>query len=207
MHASSFLTSNFFVFTDCPNPTQAFEFWYQYILGFETKHWVTPSWNISRQTPDYSENFAFLQKNVLFIGINVVGGIVHDQTEWDSRLDANVQWINKTVNAFNDTFETLVVLGHSDPEIDINESFYTPFFTMVSGYSQKVIYMHRNLGVEAWNVEPEYNSIPNVDVVVVEGSLWPPMWVQIDTVTGSYSVDQETWYQNYVDSGTMTSPP
>jgi hypothetical protein len=193
--------------SDCPNPTQAFAFWYEYILDFETKYWLAPSWNITRQTPNYSENYAFLHHNVLFIGVNLVGGVVHDQKEWNNRHAANLAWVESTVSNHEGTFETLVVLAHADPDIDINDNFFVPFYALVQGYDEKVIFLHRNLGIDTWKVESEFNGISNLDVVVVEGSLWPPMWVQIDTATGTYSINQDTWYQNFVDAGTMAPTP
>lgn len=176
------------------------------MLGFETDFWPQPAWNITRQT-EHPENFAFHQHGVLFVGINLVGGVVHDQEEWDARHKGNLQWLNETANALNGTFETLVILSHADPDIEINANFFTPFYAMVQGYNEKIIYVHRNLGIDSWQLEPAFNEIPNLDVVVVEGSLWPPMWIQIDTETGSLSIDQGSWYQDYLTTGVMPASP
>mmetsp|Transcript_5665 Transcript_5665/g.8940 ORF Transcript_5665/g.8940 Transcript_5665/m.8940 type:complete len:598 (+) Transcript_5665:105-1898(+) len=194
-------------YNDCPNPDQALSFWYDYILGFETKYWPSPTWNISRQTPDFPENFAFLQGKVLFVGINLVGGIVHDQNEWSVRQSANLAWINDRVSTFRGRFNTVVVVAHADPDIDINDNFFGSFYTMVQEYNENVIFMHRNLGIDTWKALPGYNGISNLDILVVEGSLWPPMWVQIDTLTGNYTIDQGSWYQDFLATGQVTSPP
>mmetsp|Transcript_21350 Transcript_21350/g.22805 ORF Transcript_21350/g.22805 Transcript_21350/m.22805 type:complete len:612 (+) Transcript_21350:24-1859(+) len=194
-------------YNDCPNPTQALELWYEYLLDFETKFWPEPSWDITRQSPNYSENFAFLQRNVLFVGINLVGGIIHNQEEWDARHDADLLWIDTAATKYGGNYTTMVILAHADPDIEINQNFFTGFYPMVEGYDEKIIFMHRNLGVDTWNRESGFNGIPNLDVVAVEGSTWPPMQVQIDTISGNFTIEQSLWYNEYESTGSFTSAP
>jgi hypothetical protein len=192
------------LFADCPNPYEALDYWYDYLVDFETRHWPPPSWSVTRQAPDYVENFAFLNGRVLFVGISLPGGIVHDQQEFDDRHAADLQWINSTVTSNDGNFDVLFVFGHADPDIEtINDGFFNPFFSLVQTYDERVIFMHRNLGVDSWKLEPIFNGIPNLDVVVVEGSIWPPMWVKVDPSTGSFSIDQALWYDEYNATGIL----
>ncbi|KAL3907007.1 MAG: hypothetical protein SGILL_009047, partial [Bacillariaceae sp.] len=193
--------------SDCPDPDQAFGFWNEYVLGFESKYWLAPSWEISRQGPDHPENFSFLHGRVLFVGLNLVGGVVHDPQEWATRHEANLLWVNQTVSELDGSFDTMIIVSHADPDIDINDNFFVPFYEMVQTYDEKVIYMHRNLGIDSWQLEPQFNGIPNLDVVVVEGSLWPPMWIQLNTETGSFAMDQGSWYDEFSANGEMPSSP
>uniref|UniRef100_A0A7S4ABC2 Calcineurin-like phosphoesterase domain-containing protein n=1 Tax=Pseudo-nitzschia australis TaxID=44445 RepID=A0A7S4ABC2_9STRA len=194
-------------YNDCPNPTQALGFWKQYLMDFETKYWSEPSWDILRQTPTYSENFAFLQSEVLFVGINLVGGIVHNRQEWNARHAADIQWINTTATNFDGSYTTMVVLAHADPNIEINEYFFRAFYSMVDSYDEQVIFVHRNLGVDTWNSQTGYAGIPNLDVVAVEGSMWPPMWMQIDPINRTYTIDQSSWHNKYINTGTSAPAP
>lgn len=132
---------------------------------------------------------------------------MHDQEEWTTRHEDNLQWVNETVASMDGKFETLVILSHADPDIEINGDFFAPFYTMVQAFDEKVIYVHRNLGIDSWQIEPSFNGISNLDVVVVEGSLWPPMWIQIDTETRSFSIDQGTWFQDFQATGVMPASP
>ena len=192
---------------DCPDPTEALGFWNRYLLNFETKYWQEPSWDVIRQSPDYSENFAFLQRDVLFIGINLVGGIIHDQEEWNNRHDADLVWIDTTAAKFDGNFTTMVVLAHADPEIEINQNFFNGFYPMVERYDEQVLFVHRNLGIDTWKKESGYNGISNLEVVAVEGSKWPPMWIQIDPLIGTYTIDQSSWYDEYTVTGLMPTGP
>lgn len=197
----AFLT--FTIHTDCPDPKEAFGFWEDYLLDFETEHWPAPKlWNIAR--PDkYSENFGFLHRNVLILGINLVGGVVHDNKEWQKRHAANLEWINSNYFDNEARFDTMVVLAHADPEILANESFFLSFFRLVRDvYSEKqVVFIHRNLGSDSWGLETAYDGITNLMVAVVEGTVWPPMLVTIDTAAGILEIDQRQWYYEYKAGG------
>jgi hypothetical protein len=67
-------------------------------------------------------------------------------------------------------------------------------------YTLQVIFIHRNLGVESWGLEPAFNGLSNLIVVVMEGSVWPPMLVEIDTAAGIVDIDQEQWYTEYINA-------
>ena len=188
---------------DCPDPEQAFGLWYQYVLGFESKHWNAPTrWNITRQQPDYPENFAYVYNGILFVGINLVGGVIHDAREWENRHLANLQWIDDVYAEYypQGVINTMVVLAHADPDIQANDSFFDAFFQRVENdYQLMTIFIHRNLGIESWGLEPQFNKIQNLIMVVVEGSIWPPMLIEIDPVAGIVDVDQTEWYGNYLN--------
>jgi hypothetical protein len=172
-------------------------------LDFESRYWPAPSWNVTRQIPDYAENFSFLQDRVLFVGLNVVGGIVHDQVEWDNRHASNLAWINQTATTNDGNFDAMVVLGHSDPDIEINDNFFVGFFELVQTFDEQVFFLHRNLGIDSWQLKPSYNSIPNLDVIVVQGSVWPPMYVEIDLENRALSIDQGSWFDDYSLTGEL----
>ena len=195
----------FCMLLDCPNPEQAFGFWYDYILEFETKYWPEPTmWNITRQEPNYSENFAYVHNGILFLGINLVGGVVHDAKEWQERHNADLKWIDDNYYLYEGQYDAMVILGHADPDIQANDEFFKTFYERVEdNYDTQVIFIHRNLGVESYGLEPEYNGISNLIVVVVEGSIWPPMLVQVDVKAGIVDIDQEEWYTDYMNGDTV----
>ena len=52
--------------------------------------------------------------------------------------------------------------------------------------------------MDTWGLEPKYNNINNLMVIVFEGATWPPMLVSIDTTKGTVDIDQDQWYQDYM---------
>lgn len=178
------------------------DLWYTYNLDFETKFWPAPTeWNITRQVPFYRENFAYTHQGILFVGINLVGGEYHDDQEWQDRHRANLVWINAQYQQHVQTITTMVVLAHSAPPVFNNFPFFTQFLDDVENvfFDIQVLFIHRNLGVEPWGLEPRYDGIDNLMVVVVEGSVWPPMLVEIDAATGVSDFNQDEWYNQYLN--------
>mmetsp|Transcript_4098 Transcript_4098/g.6852 ORF Transcript_4098/g.6852 Transcript_4098/m.6852 type:complete len:226 (-) Transcript_4098:112-789(-) len=181
-------------YNDCPNIDQAFGFWEKYLLGYDSKFWPS-RWTVDRFQPDYPENFAFVMRNILYVGINLVGGRVHDDKEWEDRQKANLQWIDSSFQKHQARFDVLILFAHADPDIETNSDFFTPLFQRIEfDYRIPTILIHRNLGVESSSIEENFDDIPDFVVLVAEGGIWPPMRVEIDTITGNFVWDQENWF-------------
>ena len=188
-------------YNDCPNPELALDYWYQYNLDFETKYWPAPqAWQVQRQLPGHAKNFAFHHDQMLFLGVSVVGGRLHDAQEWESRLAANLQWIDFQVTSHANKISTLVVFAHSDPDLESNDPFFTPFLQRVEqDYAGlEVIYVHRNSAGSVLGLESSYSGISNLSVVVVQGSVWPPLKMEINPYSNTVNVEQSNWYNQYI---------
>jgi hypothetical protein len=141
-------------------------------LNYETKYWdSSPSRIVSRQAPDHTENFSFFSNEIIFVGINMVGGTVHDEQEWAQRHATNLEWVESAYNTYSAEAKVMVVFAHAAPGHSKNDGFYDPFFTMVEQeFSDlRVILIHRNLISQTAGLNEDYDSIPNLDVVIAEG--------------------------------------
>ncbi|MGB6150375.1 MAG: metallophosphoesterase [Pricia sp.] len=98
-------------FNDCNNPEDALALWNTYFLGFN-KNWDFP------HTVDYQaerpENFAWVENGVLFLGLNIVGSSVHDQTEWNERLADDANWVEQHFELQKDRVEAAVLFAHAN---------------------------------------------------------------------------------------------
>jgi len=132
--------------------------------------------------------------------MNLVGGSVHDVREWQNRHEADLSWIDEqyksTAEQEEDGFELMVILTHADPLLQANDNFFQTFFERVGQDYQdrQVVLVHRNLGDEPWTLDTEYNGISNLMMVTVQGSLWPPMRMQMNLQKGSVDIDQSDWH-------------
>ena len=79
---------------DLEDPVQGGKWWQKYYARFEGH--FQPAWKTER-SPERPENFAFLRKGVVFIGINLVGGRIHDASEWLLRLPQDAAWIKEVL--------------------------------------------------------------------------------------------------------------
>lgn len=185
-------------YNDCPSPETALGLWYDNLLGYETQYWPSGPFSVTRQDPDYPENFAFLHENILFVGINLVGGTIHDEDEWSARQAADLAWVDENFQANSSQIDLLVLLAHADPTIQSSEPFYTPFFDSVQNdYAVPTIVIVRNLGIETSGVQSNYNGVDGLTLLIVEGSIWPPMKIEL-SAAGVFNFDQSSWYANEV---------
>jgi hypothetical protein len=94
-------------YNDCPNINQAWTYWKNTFLNFERKYWPV-TFNVTRQ-PNRPENFAFVNKKTMFVGLNIVGGRVHSSSEWTSRLTAEETWMENQYKL------PTVLFAHAEP--------------------------------------------------------------------------------------------
>ena len=164
-------------------------------MRYETRHWPTTPFAVERQDPSFPENFAFVTRRILFVGVNLVGGFVHDPSEWSARHAANLQWIDDQINTHRADIDMLVVFAHSDPVVASNDPFFRTFVERVRnryGGSLVTLLIHRNMGIENWGIERNYDGVGHLDRIIVEGAVWPPMRLEL-TSRGIQSMNQNAW--------------
>ena len=133
---------------DKQDPDQAWRYWERYFMGFE-KHW-TKKRSLRRPYPTIRavmhqqvrpENFAFMRKGVLFIGINLPGGRVHDAQEWETRHGQNAEWVRTNLEFFRNSVRAAVVFAQARPAAK-HDSFFVPFRAAAAEFSKPVLYIH-----------------------------------------------------------------
>ena len=123
---------------DCKNPAPAWDYWEKYFMKFD-RHWENMLL-VARQE-ERQENFAFFHKGTLFIGINLVGGKVHDAEKWKTRHRQDVDWIRKQVEKNGEESRCMVLFGHAQPATK-HADFFGPFVEIAGEYSKPILYLH-----------------------------------------------------------------
>lgn len=97
--------------------------WTSHFVGFEN-NW-NHTFSIVRQL-GYEENFYFIKKRSLVFGLNIVGGRVHNETEWKIRLRSEYNWV-RDVMLLNlvdmKTSDGVILMAHAHPSEDHREFF------------------------------------------------------------------------------------
>lgn len=164
---------------DQVDPERHWGYWEKHFLHFD-KHWpVIPGASPVQRQDVRPENFAFTKDEVLFIGINKVGGMVHDLAEWETRLAQNIDWIGGKLAENRDRTHSAVIFAQASGFSKIGE-FQKKLTQIGSGYGKPILYLHAD--GHKWTVEPEKygHHIMRVMLDVVDGQ-FPPVQV---TVTG-----------------------
>ena len=159
---------------DCEYPDQAWDYWNKYFLSFDQNWKMT--FDVQRQN-NYEVNSAFVQKNVLFIALNLVGGRIHNQIEWDMMQNNAAEWINKNIQKKG--VLATVILIQANPDIK-HKLFMDQFIPLIEDFEKPVLLIHGDghhwIYDEAWQV-------PNLTRVQVDkGGIADPLQV---TVYGS----------------------
>jgi hypothetical protein len=123
---------------DCNDPDLAWQYWTKYFMHFDQR-WPHEL-NVSRQI-NRPENFSFVYKKVLFIGINIVGGRVHDKAEWKQRLDDNLEWTLKSLADQEEKVQKAVIIGHASPSKK-HISYFNGLVNQSGIFSKPILYLH-----------------------------------------------------------------
>lgn len=123
---------------DLDNPAQGWEYWNRHFLGFE-QHWKNAPAPERQST--HRENFAFEKHGVLVIGLNIVGGAVHDPEEWAQRHRDSAAWVAEAIERHPDA-KALVVGAQARPNPEKQEDFFGPFCEIAAEFGKPVLYIH-----------------------------------------------------------------
>ena len=133
--------------SDLEDPVHGWEWWHKYYARFE-EHFQ-PAWKTER-SPERPENFTFVRRGVVFIGINLVGGRVHDASEWAVRLPQDAAWIKEVLTRPSMTdVRAAVLLCQANPfTIKPGESkdkfkpFLVPFRQAAADWKKPLLFLH-----------------------------------------------------------------
>jgi hypothetical protein len=123
---------------DLNDPDLGWRFWTKHFTDFEKNFPKSPA--LDRQTVR-RENFALATKGVLVLGINLVGGRVHDPKEWKTRHAQNNQWVKEQLTKHGDNVRAMVVLAQAEPNAT-HDSFFRPFVEQVKAWGKPTLYLH-----------------------------------------------------------------
>ncbi|MBU1100369.1 MAG: metallophosphoesterase [Bacteroidetes bacterium] len=160
---------------DCSCPDSAWVLWEKYFLSFEN-NWKL-SIDVQRQNVR-KENFAFMTKGVLLIGLNLVGGRVHDEDEWEVRNKQCAAWVEDQFSKNREYVRAAVLFLQANPDAK-HKTFMESFLKSAKEFSKPIIFIHGD-GHE-WIYEEEW-LLPNITRIQVDkGGIAPPLKIVINS--------------------------
>jgi len=152
---------------DCPEFSVGWERWKQTFGSLTESNWDTLHWNGGIQRSPGSANFAFAYKQVLVVGIDIVGGPPHNPTEWRNRHAFNLDWVSSNVQQYigPGKASVLLLLGHARPTHE-HKDFFPELYIKLS--SELGLDMNRVLYVHGNGHEPETHSKYGFNCVQVD---------------------------------------
>lgn len=170
---------------DCMDPDQAWEYWDKYFMRFDS-HWKH-GLPLFRQL-EREENFSFVKGNVLFVGLNIVGGLVHDAEEWKQRHADGLDWVRRNLRRYGDAVSSLVIFGHAKP-MENHDDFFIPFNEDAKAFKKPILYLHGDGHV--WIHDRPFAAKNILRLQVDQGGIAPPLKVTItDDETNPFQFDR-----------------
>jgi hypothetical protein len=158
---------------DCIDPAQAWKYWDQYFMRFDQrwKHGLLVERQKIRE-----ENFAFVKNQVLFVGLNIVGGRVHEEQEWKLRHAGDLDWVKSSLQRFGNKTSRLVIFGHAKPA-KVHDDFFEPFNKVAEEFGKPILYLHGD--GHKWIYDRPFKAKNILRVEVDQGGKAPPVKVQV----------------------------
>ncbi len=172
---------------DCvdPAPDQAWTYWRKHFMRFDQRwrHELPVFRQLERE-----ENFSFVKNGVLFVGLNIVGGRVHDGNEWKQRHAECLEWVRRNLDQFGDLIGNAVIFGHAKPAA-IHDDFFEPLNDVAEKFSKPVLYLHGD--GHRWIQDRPFASKNILRVQVDQGGKAPPLKVTVtDHPTEPFAFDR-----------------
>lgn len=181
---------------DCPDQDRGWTEWKDHFLRFD-ELWSQQKFLVQRQ-PKRKENFSFYYRDVLFIGLHIVGGIVKDEDEWRARHRDNFIWTRKNFRKFKN-MRSAVIFGHASPSIH-QGSLFSNIVRLIERTGKQVMYIHGDGQISQTGNLKNNSLLLNVEVDM--GAKAPPLKVtanarigfQVDRRFGEANKNDNLWF-------------
>lgn len=158
---------------DLDNPDEGWKFWTKHFLSFEKQFKNAPAVNRQKER---SENFAFATKGVLVVGINLVGGRVHDAKEWELRHKQNAAWVRENFSKEKASVRAAVIFAQALPN-KTHESFTRELAAAAKEFEKPILFLHADGHV--WQVEEPWMAPNLLRVMTDQIGKNPPVQVTV----------------------------
>lgn len=178
---------------DCDDPEAAWRYWESYFLRFD-KFWHHRI-KVEQQA-GRPENIAFVQKKVLLVGLNLVGGTVYDQTVWDAMIKDAGDWVEQQFSDNKNKVYAAVVFAQANLK-DKHLPFTEKFLSSCTAFEKPVLYLHGD--GHKWEYQPEWNLTNLTRVQVDKGGIALPLQVTVSPENG-FSFNREAFLMEGITS-------
>ncbi len=160
---------------DCPDPLAAWSLWTEYFMNFD-KNWAYDP-KVERQE-GAKENIAWVTQDVLMIGINLVGGRVHNQIEWDRMMSKAADWIDVQLKNKKESVKAAVIFAQANPKKK-HQPFMNKFLQSVKAFQKPILFLHGD--GHRWLYDSPW-QVPNlVRVQIDQGRIALPLEITVNS--------------------------
>jgi hypothetical protein len=153
--------------TDCTDEVQAWNFWVQYFMDFELNFCGAP---LAEKQTARPENFAFIRKGVLFIGINLPSDVsVPIQTD-------DADWVEQQLEEKVSQVRGAVIFSQVGPGGG-ESTFFNRFVPAAQTFAKPVLFLHGS--GHSWIMDHPFSASNVLRVQVNDGGSEAPVQITV----------------------------
>jgi len=168
-----------FDWPECSDPESGWKHYQDHMMNINT-NWDTATDYVVYRQQERPENFSFLWKRVLFVGIHMVTNSDADET--NERVMDNIQWVNQNVEKHQmENIDAIFVMGNERLLATENIAFYEHFSNKkknVDEWNDVLFVYSRRSGISG--LSRDIGGVTDLHELRV-GSEWPIMDVRVQT--------------------------
>ena len=182
-------------FNDCRNisPDEALDMWRATFVGFNAKYWSRNFENMTTSS-ERPEIFSFIHRKTLFLGVNVVGGKIHDTNEWASRHEGDVEWVTENMLEYGSEVHSVVMFGQADADADTADFFNPVVLFLRKRFPSDIPILYVCADTHTWGYTPNMFDLDNFLRVRIKGGVSDPV-VRITVDPESTGIDPVDAFQ------------
>ena len=161
--------------SDCPNPSKAWDYWFKHFSRFDNK--FSHDLPVVRQSRRIENAAFFLDDYALFIQVHLVGVPVLNEDEWDERIQDCIDFTVSQISKYQNKLSVVVIFGHTKPRSE-HDNYFKPLYKIAKTLNKPIFYIHGDGHV--FSVDANVEGLTNfVDIEVDQGRKAPPLKVII----------------------------
>jgi hypothetical protein len=193
---------------NCPEPSTALDLWRSSLAGYHDLFWNSPPWIFwDDDSRGFRDAWVFHTNRIAVAGLHLTRG---SDTVVEGRAASLVtlDWIEENYQFYRRYARMIILLANAPIEDPAHEDFFTTLFQRMDNryrnmrwvWVQPASYVNATSGdvvqssTDQW--QPNYNGLPNLDVISVNPNVWPPLRINI-TEEDAILLDQEDWFNDH----------
>ena len=162
---------------DCTDQEYAWKNWTKHFLGFQN-NWPNHGFNVSPQH-ERPENFAFVHKSTLFVGLHIISASVTDWESWDRKVNDDSIWLRRVFDWHrnNPNVSAMVLMSHAHPHHRRYKGFIDTLEEVTVGVQKPIMYLQGDL--QEFLVDRPFQNTNILRVVLDKGSNAAPTEITI----------------------------
>jgi hypothetical protein len=156
---------------DCADPALGWSWWTSHLMRLEQSYCGTSP---TEYQAARLENFAFVAKGVLFVGINLVGGRVLSKSEASLRMRQDADWVEQQLQQNALHVRAAVVFSQAGPSSK-RQAFFDRFVPAAAAFAKPVLFAQGD--GHSWILDRPFAGAQNVQRMQVQRGTSPPVQV------------------------------